>query len=289
MLTLGLITIIQDFLPLNLGSTDVILGVQWLAILGDVTSNHLNLKMCFVLGKSSIVLQGDPTLVRSQVTLKSLITSLKLEKQGFLVELNVLQESEPKTTDEWDDILEIIRSVLTQHASVFQPLPCLPSAREGDHSIELISGTALVNVCPYRYPQFQKNEIEKLVEEMLAAGIIQPNNSAFSRPGLLVKKKDGSWRFCLDYRALNKVTIPDKFLIPMVDELLDELHEVVIFSKIDLKSGYHQICLKKEIVPKSAFITHQGDYEFLVMTFGLTNAPSTFQALMNKVLRPYFV
>jgi hypothetical protein len=177
--------------------------------------------------------------------------------------------------------------LLQEYADVFQQPSRLPPAREVDHCITLKEGTEPINVRPYRYAHFQKTEIEKQVQEMLDSGLIRPSTSPFSSPVLLVKKKDGSWRFCTDYRSLNVVTVKDRFPIPTVDDMLEELYGAAYFTKLDLRAGYHQVRVNPSDVNKTAFRTHNDHYEYLVMPFGLCNAPSTFQAIMNSIFRTY--
>ncbi|KAL4332005.1 hypothetical protein GQ457_07G011040 [Hibiscus cannabinus] len=160
---------------------------------------------------------------------------------------------------------EDMRQLLAEFDKVFVSPHGLPPTREIDHAIHLQPMRKPINFRPYRYPYFHKGEIERQVRHMLEQQLIRKSNSPFSFPVLLVKKKDGTWQFCVDYHALNAVTIKDKFPIPTAEELFDELGHSKFFSKLDLLAGYHQIRVKTEDVPKTTFRTHEGHYEFLVL------------------------
>ncbi|MCO5575543.1 hypothetical protein L7F22_029344 [Adiantum nelumboides] len=176
--------------------------------------------------------------------------------------------------------------IFSTHAHCFsEGLPGeLPPVRPDDHTIDLIPGSTPPNRPPYRVSQAQNEEIMNQVKDLLEKGLIQPSSSPFCSPVLLVLKKDGSWRICVDYRALNKI---NRFPIPRIDDILDRLQGSSHFSRIDLKSGYHQIRIAPGDVYKTAFRTTFGLFEFLVMPFGLTNAPATFNRMMDRIFREY--
>ncbi|GAU45146.1 hypothetical protein TSUD_253790 [Trifolium subterraneum] len=281
-LKLGDMEVVVDALVLDLGGLDVILGVSWLCTLGKVIMDWKTLNMQFVHQGKSVVLQGQGENQEKQCYLNSFLDNNQHHniEDGWIN----FQKSNCQQLEVIDGGLA---EVLQRFADVFKESIQLPPMRSQSHQIKLFPDHGAVSVRPYRYPHHQKAEIERQVKELLEVGVIRPSMSAFSSPVILVKKKDSSWRICVDYRALNKATIPDKYPIPIVDELLDELFGATVFSKIDLKSGYHQIRVLEEDIHKTAFRTHNGHYEYLVMPFGLMNAPATFQSIMNDIFRPY--
>lgn len=189
---------------------------------------------------------------------------------------------------ESDELTSARNATLSAYRDVFPAaLPDgLPPSREVDHRIELIPGSSPPSRPTIRLSATELAELKKQLAELEAAGFIRPSKSPFGAPILFVKKKDGTMRMCVDYRALNRITVKNSYPLPRVDELFDRLQGARYFSKIDLRSGYHQIRIAPEDVPKTAFRTRYGHYEFLVLPFGLTNAPATFMHLMHQALRP---
>ncbi|KAL0297786.1 UNVERIFIED_CONTAM: Retrovirus-related Pol polyprotein from transposon.6 [Sesamum radiatum] len=241
---------------------DIVLGVQWLNSLGPFLSDFSVPSTQFAHNGNWVTLTSSPRPPRGLHP--SLIPPFSVH-------------SYPPD----------IRPLRDRYTSVFSVPSGLPPHRPQDHNIHLLPNQSPMNIKPYRYPHFQKDIMTQMITDMLQEGIITPSTSPISSSILLDHKKDGTWRFCVDYRALNAVTVPDRFPIPTVDELLDELHGASVLSKLDLRAGYHQIRVAPEDTYKKAFRTVDGHFEFLVMPFGLSNAPSTFQSVMNDLFRPF--
>jgi hypothetical protein len=165
-------------------------------------------------------------------------------------------------------------------------LPGLPPDRDVEFAIELIPGTPPISRRPYQMPPNELAELKKQLQDLLNKGLIRPSSSEWGCPALFVKKKDNSLRMCVDYRPLNAVIIKNKYPLPWIDILFDQLSKAKVFSKIDLRSGYHHIKIRPQDIPKTAFSTRYGLYKYLVMSFGLTNAPVYFMYMMNSVFMP---
>jgi len=170
-------------------------------------------------------------------------------------------------------------SVAQDFPEAFQKVPGLPPDREIEFAIELLPGTTPISKAPYRMAPTKLVELKKQLQELLHKGLIQPSVSPWGAPVLFVRKKDGSLRLCIDYRELNRVTVKNKYPLLHMDDLFDQLARAAVFSKVDLRTGYHQLKIKPEDVPKIAFRTRYDHYEFLVLPFGLTNAPTYFMDL----------
>ncbi|XP_071909625.1 uncharacterized protein [Coffea arabica] len=270
---------------MGLGTWDLILGVDWMVQYSPITFDFQQLLIKLSEEGGEMVLEG----VAEQPSMKLIRGKAvrKFMQQKHRTRPTVCSVSEGGNLNGVSPLPSEISELLHEFSDVFVEPTQLPPERAHDHTIPLKPDAQPFKLRPYRYPHSQKTEIENQVSNMLQTGIIKPSTSPFSSPVLLVKKKEGTWRFCVDYRYLNDLTIKDRYPIPNIEELLDELFGSKFFSKIDLRSGYHQIRVKACDIHKTAFQTHQGHYEFLVMPFGLTNAPASFQALMNEIFQPY--
>jgi len=207
-------------------------------------------------------------------------------KEAFLVQLpqdiHIHSTMNAVSSRAIEDIL-----LVCEFADVFpDDLPGLLLDRDVEFKIELLPGTAPISRKPYRMPPNELAELKTQLNELLKNGLIRPSSSPWGCKAIFVMKKDQSLRMCVDYCPLNAVTIKNKFPLPRIDILFDQLSKAKVFSKIDLRSGYHQIKIRPEDVPKTTFLTRYGLYEYLLMSFGLANAPAHFMYLMNSVFMP---
>ncbi|GJS90878.1 putative nucleotidyltransferase, ribonuclease H [Tanacetum coccineum] len=249
-------------MPVELGSFDAIIGMDWLA-------------------KYQAIIVCAEKIVRIPWGNETLIVHGDESNQGHEARLHIISYSK---TQEY-----MLKGcpVFLAHVTTNEDLPGLPPTRQVEFQIDLVPGAAPVARAPYRLAPSEMKELSEQLKELSDKGFIRPSSSPWGAPVLFVKKKDGSFRMCIDYRELNKLTVKNRYPLPRIDDLFDQLQGSSVYSKIDLRSGYHQLRVREEDIPKTAFRTRYGHYEFQVMSFGLTNAPAVFMDLMNRVCKPY--
>nr|XP_025678831.1 uncharacterized protein LOC112778757 [Arachis hypogaea] len=252
---------------------DVILGMDWLAACHADMGCYSKTMKFDISGVSPFIFKGDdcPTLA-SIISSMSAMEFMDKENQEFLAVVRDVNAEVPSL-----DQVPIVR----EFPYVFlDELPKMPPDHEVEFSIELVPGVQPMSILPYRMALTELRELKVQLEDMLEKGFIHPRTSPWGPPVLFVKK-DGTMRLCVDYHQLNKITVRNKYPLPRIDDLFDQLQGATCFPKIDLRSRYHQLKIKERDIPKTTFRTRYGHYKFLVMSFGLTNAPAAFMDLVN--------
>ncbi|MCO5586422.1 hypothetical protein L7F22_040362 [Adiantum nelumboides] len=282
----------EDFFISPLKREDVILGAPWFDRLA-ASIKFPERKISFKFREKDMYINAQEsgssiTLVNDQAFDKSIKSSIFAYMIFVKESLNGVDVTQVNENGMQVDLE--LSNFLNQFQDVFIddiPGELPPKRGDDDHMIELIPGSSPPNKPPYRVSQAQQEEIMRQGNELVEKGMVRPSSSPFCSPVLLVQKKDGTYRMCVDYRALNRITIKNRFPVPRVEDLFDKLQDSTYFSRIDLKSGYHQIRIVDEDIVKTAFCTSFGLYEYLVMPFGLTNAPATFNRMMERIFRPH--
>ncbi|GJU33051.1 putative reverse transcriptase domain-containing protein [Tanacetum coccineum] len=276
-----------DLMPVEMGTYDVIIGMDWLtknqAVI-DCAKKIVRIPF----GSEILIFHGDGSRNKRGTRL-NIISCTKAQKyllQGchlFLAHITIKETGDKSKKKQLQDV-----PIVKNFPEVFpEDLPGLPPTRQVEFHIDLVPGAAPVARAPYRLAPSEMKELADQLQELSDKGFIRPSSSPWGAPVLFVKKKDGSLRMCIDYRELNKLTVKNRYPLPRINDLFDQLQGSSVYSKIDLRSGYHQLRVQEEDISKTAFRTRYGHYEFQVMPFGLTNAPAVFMDLMNRVCKPY--
>ncbi|KAH0646331.1 hypothetical protein KY284_034215 [Solanum tuberosum] len=269
-----------DLLLLDMVDFHMILGMNWLSPYRAILDCFSKTVTLAIHGIPPVVWQGSRG--STPVGVISFIRARRLVASGCLSYLYYVCDVSREVPSV--ESVPVVRDFL----DVFPTdLPGLPPDRDTDFPIDLEPGTRLISIPPYRMALAKLKELSVQLQELLSKGFIRPSVSPRGAPVLFVKKKDGTMRMCIDYRQWNKVTVKNRYPLPRIDDLFDQLQGASVFSKIDLRSGYHCLRIRAADIPKTAFRTSYGHYEFLVMSFGLTNAPAAFMDLMTRVFRPY--
>ncbi|CAA0832795.1 Uncharacterized mitochondrial protein AtMg00860, partial [Striga hermonthica] len=280
-LSIGGRVLTADAFVLEMRDFDLILGMDWLSFYhADIRCHDREITL-YLPGDESITFFGSRNRSLPQVV--SMAKATKLLRRGNCqgYQVSLVDDSQKARTPH---DLPIVR----EFVDVFpDELPGGPPNRQVEFSIDLIPGAGPVSKAPYRMAPKELQELKTQIQELLRLGFIRPSVSPWGAPVLFVKKKDGSMRMCIDYRDLNRLTIKNKYPLPRIDDLFDQLRAACVFSKIDLRSGYHQLKIKESDIAKTAFRTRYGHYEFVIMPFGLNNAPAIFMDLMNRIFHPY--
>ncbi|TYK01017.1 reverse transcriptase [Cucumis melo var. makuwa] len=274
------ISMLVDLLPLELQRLDVILGMDFLFAHYASMDCHRKEVVFRKPGFAEVLFRG-----MRKVVSRSLISILKAEKllrkgcTSFLAHIVIVQREKFKPED-----VPVVKELL----DVFPvDLSGLPPNKEIEFTIELLLGTVPISQAPYRTAPSELKELKIQLQELVDKGYIRPSVSPWGAPVLFVKKKDGTLRLCIDYKQLNKITIRNKYPLLRIDDLFDQLRGATLFSKIDLRSGYHQLKVKESDIAKTTFRMRYRHYEFRVMSFGLTNAPAVFMDLMDRIFHQY--
>eukprot|EP00833_Pecoramyces_ruminatium_P007356 jgi/Orpsp1_1/1181388/evm.model.c7180000077042.1 len=243
-----------------------------IANIEDISTFHSQTLLCYMYEEPSII---TSTLFSSLDNQNIIFTSIL--KENIIKEMTEKCKISQEEKDKFQNLLNKYNDVITVSSDDLEPSKLLP------HHINLEENVKPIKQKPYKISQVQSTALKEELQKLIDKNLIEPSHSPWSSPVVLVQKKNGKWRLCIDFRKLNNVTVKDAYALPKIREIFDALKDAKIFSTIDLFSGYHQIPMWDEDMEKTSFTTKFGNYYFKVMPFGLTNAPATFQREMNRI------